>query len=60
MKLTHSAFQPDLQQFLCFDGELHREFVKYVFGVTVDDESDGILGRDAALVAVEQLVFVNF
>ena len=50
---AHGAFERDGKQFLCFDGKLHGELVEHVFGVTVDDEVHGRLGRDAALVAVE-------
>lgn len=35
--LSYRAFEGDLQQFLCFHSELHRQFVHHFFGVAVDD-----------------------
>ena len=57
--LSDRAFETHLQQFLGFDGELHRQFVHDLFGVAVDDESDGIFDTDTALLAVEELVLVD-
>ena len=44
---------------MCFDGELHRKFVHYLFGVAVDDESDGIFNANTPLPAVEELVVAD-
>ncbi len=44
---------------MCFDGELHRKFVHYLFGVAVDDESDGIFDANTPLPAVEELVVAD-
>ena len=49
-----------MKEFLCFNGELHGEFVHDFFGVSVDDESDGVFERDTPLLAVEELFFVDF
>ena len=49
-----------MQQFLCLDGELHGQFVHDLFGIAVDDESDSVLHADTSLLAVEELVFVDF
>ena len=59
-KSAYGAFEGDLQEFLGFDGKLHRELVHHLLGVAVDYEADGFLGGDAALVAVEKLVFADF
>ena len=44
---------------MCFDGELHGKFVHYLFGVAVDDESDGIFDANTPLPAVEELVVAD-
>ena len=44
---------------MCFDGELHRKFVHNLFGVAVDDESDGIFDANTPLPAVEELVVAD-
>ena len=43
-----------------FYGKFHRELVEHFFGITVDDESYGIFGRNASLIAVEELLFRYF
>ena len=48
-----------MQKFLCLDGKLHRELVHDLFGVTVDDESDGVLEGYTPLLAVEELILVD-
>ena len=48
-----------MEEFLGFDGELHGEFVHDLFGITVDDEADGVFEGDSPLLAVEELVFVD-
>jgi hypothetical protein len=58
--LTYGAFECDCEESLSLDGKLHWEFVHDFFGVAVDDEGNGFFGRDAALVAVEELVFGDF
>ena len=54
--LSHTALERYRQKLLCLDSKLHRQFVEHILGISVDDESDGLLGRYAALVAVEELV----
>ncbi len=44
---------------MSLNGELHWEFLQYLFGIAVDDKSYGLFCWDASLVAVEQLVFRN-
>ena len=48
-----------MQELLRLHGEFHREARKYFSCVAVDDEADGVLGRDAPLVAVEELVLAD-
>ena len=53
---AYGTLQGYAEQFLRLNGELHRQFVEHLFGIAVDDESDGLLGTYSSLVAVEQLV----
>ena len=53
---TDRSRQRDAQQFLRLDGELHRQLAENLLGVAVDDEADGVLLVNAALLAVEELV----
>ena len=53
---AHGAFEGDAEQLAGFGGELHGQFLEHVLGIAVDDEAHGLLGGNAALVAVEQLV----
>ena len=54
--LSYAAFEANAEQFLGLDGELHGQFAEDIFGIAVDDETHGALGRDTALLAVEKLV----
>ena len=58
--LPHAAFEGDAEEALGFDGKFHWELLHHVAGVTVDDESHGVFGANAALVAVENLVLIDF
>ena len=58
--LSYGAFQCDLQQFLSLDGKLHGELVHHLLGVAVHNETDGFFGRYAALLAIEDLLLVDF
>ena len=57
MASAHRALKTDTEQLLRLGGKLHRQLVEHVLGIAVDDEPDGVLHGDAALVAVEKLVF---
>src|SRR5437016_1591328 len=59
LKLSDTSFQADAQQLLRFDGKFHRQFLEDFLAKTVDDHVHGVLRRDAALVAVENLVFAD-
>src|ERR1700712_4719313 len=56
IRLSHRSFKRNRQEVLRLDGELHRQFLQYVFAEAVDDQADGIFLRQPALAAVEQLV----
>ena len=58
--IIHTSFKRDAEEFLGFDGKFHREFVDDFLGISVDDEVDSGLCRDATLVAIEELVFRDF
>ena len=60
LQSSHTAFQTDAKQLLCFDGKFHWQLVDDLLCIAVHDERDGFLGRDAALVAVEELVLADF
>src|SRR5215213_1624922 len=47
------------EQALRLDGELHRELAEDVLAEAVDDERDGVLLRDAALLEVEELLLAD-
>jgi hypothetical protein len=51
--LSHSSLKRYGEELLCLYSEFHREFVDYILGVAVDDETYGILCRYASLIAVE-------
>ena len=58
--LSHAALERNAQELLGLNGEFHGKFVDHIFGVTADNEGNGVLGGDTALVAVEQLVLGDF
>ena len=43
-----------------FDGEFHRQLAEDFFAEAVDDHRNRVFGRDAALIAVENLVLADF
>ena len=58
--IRHSdAFQAHAQQLLRLDRELHRQLAEHFLAEAADDHVDGVLRRDAALAAVEDLVFAD-
>src|SRR5689334_9316208 len=56
---TDRAFEADRDQLLRFDRELHRELLEHVLDEAVDHERHRLLGRKAALAAVEQHLLGN-
>ena len=58
-ELSYAAFERNCEKFLRFNRKLHGELVDDFFGITSYDEINRIFHRDAALLAVEKLVFRN-
>src|SRR3546814_13246660 len=58
-ELTDAAFQRDADQLLRLDGELHGELLHDLAAEAVHHQGDGVLLRQAALAAVEQLVLAG-
>ena len=47
------------EEFLRLNGKLHRELAHHLTGVAVDNQTDRLLGGDATLVAVEELILID-
>src|ERR1700741_807401 len=47
------------QQLLRLDRKLHRQFLEHFLAEAVDDQRDRILGAQAALAAIEQLIVAD-
>src|SRR5690606_30937051 len=47
-RLSHGAFEGDLEELLGFDGELHRQLAEHVLAEAVHDHVRGVLFGDAA------------
>lgn len=56
-KLSYASFERNSEELLCFNRELHREFVDDFLGVTTNDEIDSVFHRNTALLTVEKLIF---
>ena len=54
--LADSTFERDAEQLLRLDGKLHGELLQHLLGLAVDDEPDGLLCRNATMIAIEKLV----
>src|SRR5215212_6228586 len=59
LNLPNAVLKLHSQQALRLDGELHRQLAEHVLAEAVDDERDGVLLRDAALLEVEQLLLAD-
>ena len=57
MRSANAALEGDGEQFARLHSEFHGELVEDLFGVTVDDQAYGLFFGEAALEAVENLVF---
>src|SRR6476469_3029125 len=55
--LTNASFKADSQQLLGFHGEFHGKLAEHFLTEAVHDHRDRVFGRDAALPAIENLVF---
>jgi len=52
MDLADTSFETHAQEFLGFYGRFHGQLLKDLSAETIDDNRDGILSMDRALVAV--------
>ena len=59
-RLSYGAFERYGKESLGLYGKFHGEFVHDLFGIAIDNESYGLLGGYASLIAVEQLVLRYF
>src|SRR5436309_14382573 len=57
MPLSNASLQRDDQQLLGLDRKFHRELTEDFLAEPADDDVDGVLGRQPALSAIENLVF---
>jgi hypothetical protein len=57
--LADTTLKTHTQKFLRLDGKFHRQLAKHLFTKTVDDESDSVFRRNAALPAVEELILTD-
>src|SRR4030095_11202364 len=56
---TDRPFETDTQQLLRFHRELHRQFLEHLHAEAVDDHRHRVLRREAAALAVIELVFTD-
>src|SRR2546426_8125779 len=56
---THAPFETDAEQPLRLDGELHRQLLEDFLAEAVHDHRYGVLGRQAALLRVKDLVLAD-
>src|SRR5262245_56707775 len=56
---ANAAFPADAHQLLGLDREFHRQLLQHLLAETVDDERYRVLGRQAALPAIEQLILAD-
>src|SRR5215208_1000949 len=59
ISLADAVLELHPEQALRLDGELHGQLAEDVLAEAVDDERDGVLLRDAALLEVEQLLLAD-
>src|SRR5688572_13997607 len=59
MYLTYRTFERHREQLLRFHRELHRQFPEHFLAEAADDHVHRVLGADAALAAVENLVLAD-
>src|SRR6185295_20386545 len=57
--LPDASFKRDTHELLGLHRELHRELLEDLLAEAVDDHVDGVLGREPALAAVEELVLAD-
>src|SRR5262245_15555116 len=58
-RLANAPLQADAEQLLGLDRELHRQLAEDLLAEAVDDQVDGVLRREAALLQIEDLVLAD-
>src|SRR5512143_3028975 len=56
---SNASFQTDAQKLLRLHGELHRQLLEHLFAEPVHDHRDRVLGIEAPLLAVKDLIFAD-
>src|SRR5438309_12097110 len=59
MSLANTSLQTHAQKFLGLDCELHRQLAEDFATEAADDHRYGVLGLDAALLAIEKLILTD-
>src|SRR3989440_726102 len=59
VSLADAVFELHPKKALSLDSELHRQLAEHVLAEAVDDERDGVLLRDAALLQVKELLLAD-
>src|ERR1022692_1205422 len=59
VSLSDASFETDSKQLLGFHGELHGQLAEDLFAEAVHDHGDRVFGGNAALPAIENLVFAD-
>src|SRR4029453_2545143 len=59
ISLTNRPFQGDTKELLRFDRKLHRQLTEDLAAEAAHDQVDRVLLRNAALFAIEDLVFAD-
>src|ERR1043166_4970198 len=57
--LPDAPLERDAQQLLCFERELHRQFLEHFLAESAHDHGDRVLGGQSALLEIENLVFAD-
>src|SRR6266700_7341634 len=57
--LANASLQTDPEQPRGFDGELHRQLLEHFLAEAVDDHRDRILGGQAALTQIKDLILAD-
>ena len=58
--LPHRSLKRYAQQFLRLHCEFHWKFIEHLLSISVNDKSNSLFGRYAALIAIEELLLADF
>src|SRR5215467_6319928 len=59
LRSTNTSFQRDPEQCLRFQRKLHRQLLEYFFAEAAHDHRHRLLGRQPALLQVEDLILAD-